>query len=392
MAEATRVRGASGLLALSVAMLTALVMARPMLAAPYTAGGYTTEAAVSPASVAPGGGAGITATVTSHSAATVLVDAEVYDPTGTKVHQRWFDQQAFAAGQTRSYSVPWTVPAGGATGAYTVRLGVFAAGWGTLHHWNNEAATFTVTGAGAAATPAPPPSATATPAATGAPSPTAAPGGTGAGLRVAGNRLVDGAGREVKLYGVNRSGTEYACIQGWGFADGPVDDAALRAIAAWRGVNVVRVPLNEHCWLARNGAPAAYSGAAYRQFIADYVTRLNGLGLIAMLELHWTGAGTTPATGLQPMLNRDHSVEFWRQVASHPAFKGNPRVIFDPHNEPYPDSNRDTAEAWRCWRDGGACAGVPFPAAGMQEIVNTIRGAGATNVIALGGVRYANSL
>jgi hypothetical protein len=38
------------------------------------------------------------------------------------------------------------------------------------------------------------------------------------GLRVRGNQLVvgPGRGRVVQLRGVNRSGLEYACIQGWG--------------------------------------------------------------------------------------------------------------------------------------------------------------------------------
>ena len=384
-------RRVTTVLILGLASLTGVMTMRPasLSAASYTAGGYTTDAAVSPGSVAAGGTVTVAASVRSDTARSALVDVEVYGPTGAKVHQQAFDQQAFAAGQTRTYSVPWTVPADAATGTYTVKIGIFAPGWGPLAHWNNGAATFAVS----TGTVSPTASPAATPAPTPAPSATPAPGGGSAGgLRVRGNRLVDGGGRAVQLYGVNRSGTEYACVQGWGFADGPVDLAAVQAIAGWRGVNVVRVPLNEHCWLGRNGAPAAYSGAAYRQFVADYVARLNGLGLIAMLELHWTGAGATLATGQQAMLNRDHSVEFWRQVASHPAFKGNPLVIFDPHNEPYPDANRDTAEAWRCWRDGGTCAGVPFQAAGMQEIVNTIRAAGADNVIALGGVRYASSL
>ena len=63
------------------------------------------------------------------------------------------------------------------------------------------------------------------------------------GIRVEGNQLVNGAGQVVRLHGVNRSGTEYACIQGWGIFDGPTDDAALQSIKAWH-TNAVRVPLN----------------------------------------------------------------------------------------------------------------------------------------------------
>src|SRR4051812_9677499 len=65
-----------------------------------------------------------------------------------------------------------------------------------------------------------------------------APGSAPTGLHVVGNQLLDGDNRPVILRGVNRSGTEYACIQGWGFFDGPSDLASMQAIAAW-GANAV---------------------------------------------------------------------------------------------------------------------------------------------------------
>jgi hypothetical protein len=67
-------------------------------------------------------------------------------------------------------------------------------------------------------------------------------------------------------------------------------------------------------------------------------------------------------------------------------------LAFDPFNEPYPDDNQDSDEAWRCWHQGGSCAGVPYEAAGMQELVDAIRSSGAAQPILLGGVQYANAL
>jgi endoglucanase len=208
-------------------------------------------------------------------------------------------------------------------------------------------------------------------------------------VRVQGNQLVDAAGHPVRLRGVDRSGTEYACAQGWGIFDGPSDSASVQAIASWKA-NAVRVPLNETCWLGINGVSATYSGSNYQRAIADFVTLFNRAGFVVILDLHWSAAGTAIALGQAPMPNRDHTPEFWREVAA--AYKGNNGVVFDLFNEPFPDNNADTPEAWRCWHDGGTCSGMTFQAAGMQELVDAVRSTGATNVIIVGGVQYASGL
>src|SRR2546426_9476568 len=86
-------------------------------------------------------------------------------------------------------------------------------------------------------------------------------------LHVSGIQIVDQSGTPIQLDGVNRSGTEYACAQGWGIFDGPNDAASIAAMAAWH----VRVPLNEDCWLGINGVNQAYGGRNYRKAIRDYV-------------------------------------------------------------------------------------------------------------------------
>jgi hypothetical protein len=214
------------------------------------------------------------------------------------------------------------------------------------------------------------------------------------GLHVQGNTIVNSAGQTVRLLGVDRSGTEYACVQGWGFFDGPSDLASVQAMASWH-VNAVRVPLNEDCWLGINGVNPTYSGTNYQNQIVNYVNLLNSNGLVAILDLHWNAAGTARATGQQPMPDADHAPAFWESVAG--VFKNNSSVIFDLYNEPYPDSNRDTTAAWTCWRDGSDtvatnCPGVGYTAVGMQELVTDVRNSGANNILMLGGVDYSNSL
>ena len=224
--------------------------------------------------------------------------------------------------------------------------------------------------------------------------PASTTGSAPAGLHVDGKRLVNSAGEAVVLRGVNRAGTEYKCVgggipPGGGIFDGPVDDASIAAIKSWRA-NAVRIGLNEDCWLGINGVAGEYAGASYQHAIADYVSLLKANGVYAILELHWSAPGTTLAYGQQPMPDLDHSATFWSQVAD--AFKSDTAVIFDLFNEPYPDDGVDSAAAWSCWRDGGRCRGVPFEAAGMQLLVDVVRATGASNVIALGGLRWSNYL
>src|SRR5476649_48012 len=70
---------------------------------------------------------------------------------------------------------------------------------------------------------------------------------TFSGIKVSGNKLVNQQGQQVVLHGVDRSGAEFDCVGGSVF-DGPSDASSIQAMRAW-GIDVVRVPLNEDCWL-----------------------------------------------------------------------------------------------------------------------------------------------
>jgi hypothetical protein len=216
----------------------------------------------------------------------------------------------------------------------------------------------------------------------------------GLSIQVSANRLVDGNGQTVVPHGVNRSGTEFRCIQNTGIFDGPSDAASVLAIKSWTNVNVVRLPLNEDCWLNVNtsGIDPAFVGQNYVNAISSYVDLLTQNGIYTILDLQWSAPGQQVANFVAgqltlPMPDLDHSPAFWTSVAN--TFKTNPAVIFDLYNEPYPDNNQDTPAAWTCLKDGGTCSGVPFQAAGMQTLVNAVRATGATNVIMVSGVGWA---
>jgi endoglucanase len=218
------------------------------------------------------------------------------------------------------------------------------------------------------------------------------------GLHAVGGHLENGDGKTIVLHGVNRSGTEYRCIQTGGLIfEGPSTEASIEAMVSWK-VNAVRVPLNEACWLAINGAPEGTSGEVYKGAIVDYVALLQRYDIVPILDLHWVGPGDAAADRLQPLPDQN-AAAFWADVAT--TFRGNDSVIFEPFNEPFPDGNNDTAAAWSCWQDGCTSpqavapdAGVAktYPALGVQALVNAIRSTGATNLILLGGVQYSNAL
>jgi endoglucanase len=238
----------------------------------------------------------------------------------------------------------------------------------------------------------------------------APPPPSGLSLKVVGNHLVDASSSTVRLLGVDRSGQEFKCIQGgspgalgWGLFDGPTDLPSAQAIASWHA-NTVRVPLNEDCWLGINGVDPQWGGAAYQAAIEAYVTTLHQAGLYVIVDLHWNSPGTIPAASQQPMPDADHAVEFWRSVAQ--VFASDPAVVFDLYNEPfiYPTYLADASQdPWDCWLDGCTfnqylTGGTPYTqaytwnAVGMQTLVDTVRAAGATNVIMAGGLGWANDL
>jgi endoglucanase len=218
-------------------------------------------------------------------------------------------------------------------------------------------------------------------------------------LHVSGNKLVNAHGKQIVLHGVDRSGTEYMCVQGNGIFDGPSHRGSILVMKRW-GVNAVRVPLNEACWNGESYVNSAFAGANYINAIKAYVRLLNNNGIVAVLDLHWTdgaysgsGAGCSSAQAVcqKPMPDAAQAVPFWTSVAQ--TFKGNNAVIFDLFNEPFPEqATGSESSAWQCWRNGGTCAGIGYQVAGMQSLVNAVRGAGARNVLMLGGLAWSNDL
>jgi endoglucanase len=199
-------------------------------------------------------------------------------------------------------------------------------------------------------------------------------------LRVVGNSLANGSGHTIRLLGVNRDGLEYACGEGWGIFDGPNSSASVAVMASW-DINSVRLPLNEACWLGLPGLNPAYSGAAYRQAVENYVTILHKYGLIVVLELSVATPNSPTEVDNLPIADAAHAPAFWVSLAS--TFKDDHSVVFDLFNEPHDID-------WNCWRNG--CTTDGYQGVGMQGLVDAVRSTGATQPLLLGGVGYAGDL
>src|SRR5579875_1892045 len=252
-------------------------------------------------------------------------------------------------------------------------------------------------------------------------------------LHVAGVELQNAGGQDVFLHGVDRSGTEYSCINNAGFFDGTAtsfaqEDAQISAMAAW-GINAELIPLNEDCWLGINGVPAAYSNSAtspptpgcsasqcpYANAIENLVKTDEANHIYPVISLMWLAPGSTPATGHNGYPDNSHAPLFWEEVADF--FKGDPYVIFRLEQEPELYYNEEAY--WQCWSQGDVSyatssdntpptpptpTGTPnmcsnnggigwgYTGVGMQSLVNIVRGTGASNIIALSGLQYANML
>ncbi|GAA2589441.1 hypothetical protein GCM10010435_80010 [Winogradskya consettensis] len=216
-------------------------------------------------------------------------------------------------------------------------------------------------------------------------------------VHIDGNRFIDVDGQELKLRGFNHSGAEYSCVEGDGFFDTEDGRAPSEKVVAAMGewhASVVRVPLNEQCWLGLPSVPREFSGAAYRDQIRTFVDRLNRHGMVAVLDLHRSAPGDGVPREQEPMPDREHSPAFWQSVAQDfPA----QAVIFDLFNEPFPYAETNSDRAWSCWRDGGCTqtsvnTGEPYVAAGMTELIAAVRRTGSRVPLLAGGIHWAESL
>lgn len=108
-----------------------------------TPAAFSGNASVTPASTGVNQTVSIAANFTNNggSIANAIIDIEIYDSSNGQVMQRFYDNQSFSTGQTRSYAVNWTPTT---AGTFAVRIGAFNGNWTQNYFWDHNAATIAV--------------------------------------------------------------------------------------------------------------------------------------------------------------------------------------------------------------------------------------------------------
>ncbi|MFA6288005.1 MAG: cellulase family glycosylhydrolase [Opitutaceae bacterium] len=166
-------------------------------------------------------------------------------------------------------------------------------------------------------------------------------------LHSSGNQILNTSNQPVRLTGVNVPSLE------WGSGEN-ITASVAQALGVWK-CNIIRLPLDESSWA---------EGNAYAATVDAVVNQVSAAGAYVILDNHGYYRARAADTA------------FWTAMANHTLYKNNPAVLFGLFNEPHDIT-------WDIWRDGD----VDGP--GLQDLLTTVRNAGANNLLVVGGLKYA---
>lgn len=224
------------------------------------------------------------------------------------------------------------------------------------------------------APPTPSPTPTRVPTATPTPAPTATPIPLGTGpLRASGSKIVDAGGREVRLTGVNWSGTETGAFAPIGLETRKLDDMLDQMVAA--GFNTLRLPYSNQLL-----DPTSRPTNIDLKLNSD-LQGLNGLGLMdrivegagqrglrVILDRHRPTADGQSELWYSDRISEVRWIQDWVMLAQH--YSDNPAVIgADLTNEPHGAATWGDDNPRTDWRLAAERAGNAILAANPDWLV-----------------------
>lgn len=183
-------------------------------------------------------------------------------------------------------------------------------------------------------------------------------------LKVVGNKIVDSAGNQVILKGLNIADPEQLDVKSWERPGFSASIIANKAIAL--GAKVIRLPiLPGNSSYPKEGFLNKLNGydIYFNYHILPLVKELTGKGIFVIIDLHYVQDYNTLS---------DKVTEFWTYMA--PKFNTNPLVLYEIFNEPINPDN------WTTWKNLA------------QPTVDLIRKFAPNNLILVGGPYWSSHI
>lgn len=217
-----------------------------------------------------------------------------------------------------------------------------------------------------------------------------APGGYAA----VGNKIINSATCQPhRFVGVSRPPLGYRpSDERMGGALAAADFATIRG---WKA-NVVRIEVSQNFWVPT----ARWYDPAYPGRVDEAVKAARAAGLSVILALQTSDRGDPNYPGdiynsnpQQEMADVNHSVPFWRDLASR--YKDDGNVLFDLFSEPF-WAFQGYNSNWDIWLNGGRVPAArvydeprpSYQAAGMQQLYDVVRSTGAQNMVIIAGTHW----
>jgi endoglucanase len=258
----------------------------------------------------------------------------------------------------------WTATCQAPLGQVQPVSGCASADLGVMAHAAPRTAALLIVALGlAACRPSPPPqppTAIPTPLPTASPAPTAVPLGTGP-LRTDGAKLVDAAGREVRLTGINWSGLESHKYSPVGLASRGMDEMLDQIVVA--GFNTIRLPYSSQLFdPASKPGDIDYKknpdlqGLTGPQVMDRMIDGAGRRGLKVILDRHSLTADGQSDLWYSDQVPEQRWISDWMMLADR--YRGNPAVIgADLHNEPHGAATWGDSNPHTDWRLAAERAG-----------------------------------